>query len=123
MIIMKTGVMTLDRLYLLKPGFMDKGEGPYFCPGCAQMVGLLEFYPALKSRLELRYLDFPRPRPELVELLGDQHQSCPVLVLKDAPAGIPASIPLQQAKGHWFVEGADDISRYLAHVSGIGIPH
>ena len=56
--------MTRDRLYLLKPHFMDAGKGPFFCPGCAQTVGLLEFYPALKEHLEVRYLDFPRPRPE-----------------------------------------------------------
>ena len=115
--------MKRDRLYLLKPHFMDKGQGPYFCPGCAQMVGLLEFYPKLKQHLELRYLDFPRPRPELVRFLGEENQGCPVLVLKDAPTGLPSSIPLQQAKGHWFVEGADEISRCLAHAHGIGIPH
>lgn len=115
--------MKRDRLYLLKPHFMDKGQGPYFCPGCAQMVGLLEFYPKLKQHLELRYMDFPRPRPELVGFLGEENQSCPVLVLKDAPTGLPSSIPLQQAKGNWFVEGADEISRCLAHAHGIGIPH
>ena len=115
--------MNLDRLYLLKPHFMDKDKGPYFCPGCAQMAGLLEFYPALKKQLEVRYLDFPRPRPELVDLLGEENQSCPVLVLKNAPAGVPSTIPLQQARGNWFVEGADEIARYLAHVQGVGIPH
>lgn len=115
--------MERDRLYLLKPQFMDKGQGPYFCPGCAQMAGLLEFYPALKQQLEVRFLDFPRPRPELVELLGDENQSCPVLVLKDAPSGIPSTFPLQQSKGRWFVEGADEIAHYLAHAYGVGIPH
>lgn len=115
--------MNLDRLYLLKAHFMDMGKGPYFCPGCAQMTGLLEFYPALKQKLDVRYLDFPRPRPELVELIGDENQSCPVLVLKDAPHSVPSNIPLQQAKGHWFVEGADEIAHYLAYAHGIGIPH
>lgn len=115
--------MKRDRLYLLKPHFKDKGKGPYFCPGCAQMVGLLEFYPALKKHLEVRYLNFPRPRPELIDLLGEENQSCPVLVLKDAPASAPSSVALQQAKGHSFVEGADEIARYLAHAHDIGIPH
>jgi len=49
------------------------------------MVGLLEFYPALKRLLAVRWLDFLRPRPELIDLLGEEHQSCPVLVLKDTP--------------------------------------
>lgn len=87
------------------------------------MAGLLEFYPALKGQMEVRYLDFPRPRTELVELLGENNQSCPVLVLKEAPAGLPASIPIQQSKGNWFVEGANEIASYLAHVHGTGIPH
>lgn len=38
---------------------MDTGKGPYFCPGCAQMAGLPEFYPALKQQLAARWLDFP----------------------------------------------------------------
>ena len=87
------------------------------------MVGLLEFYPALKEHLEVRYLDFPRPRPELVELLGEENQSCPVLVLKDALNSPPSTLALQQAKGLWFVEGADAIANYLAQVHGTGIPH
>ncbi len=115
--------MAQDRLYLLKPGFMDQGKGPYFCPGCAQMVGLLEFYPALKGLLEVRWLDYPRPRPELIELLGEENQSCPVLVLKEAPKGLPSKLALQAARGRWFVEGANEIATYLAHAYGIGIPH
>lgn len=115
--------MKLDRLYLLKPQFMDQGKGPYFCPGCAQMVGLMEFYPALKRHLEVRWLDFPRPRPELMDLLGEENQGCPVLVLRDAPESSLAKPPLQQARSRWFVEGADEIAAYLARVHGIGIPH
>ncbi|MBP7950921.1 MAG: DUF3088 family protein [Verrucomicrobiales bacterium] len=115
--------MNPDRLYLLKSGFMDAGKGPYFCPGCAQMLGLLEFYPLLKRKLDVRWLHFARPRPELVELLGEANQSCPVLVLGEAPVDPPASLALQTANGHWFVEGADEIATCLAHLHGIGIPH
>ena len=92
-------------------------------PACAQMVGLLEFYPVLKEKLEVRWLDFPRPRPELIDLLGEENQSCPVLVLHTAPDPSLARSPLQQAKGRWFVEGANEIAGYLARVNGIGIQH
>lgn len=115
--------MNRDRLFLLKPHFFDGDKGPYYCPHCAQLVGLLEFYPALKQQLDVRWLDFPRPRRELVELLGEENQSCPVLVLKDAPEGLPAAVPVQQAQGRWFVEGAEEIATYLAHVHGTGRPH
>lgn len=112
-----------DRLYLLKPHFMDGDQGPFFCPYCAQMVGVLEFYPALKQVLDVRWVDFARPRRELVELLGEENQSCPVLVLQRAPGKLPAEVPVQQAKGRWFVEGPTEIALYLAHVHGIGRPH
>ena len=115
--------MKRDRLYLLKPNFMDGNAGPYFCPGCAQMLGLLEFYPVLKEKLEIRFLDFPRPRAELVQLIGEENQSCPVLVLNQAPSGSAATFAVQQANGHWFVTGAEEISSYLAATYGTGIPH
>ena len=87
------------------------------------MVGLLEFYPALKQQLEVRWLEFSRPRPELIDLLGEEKQSCPVLVLKDAPNDPPTMSEVQRANGRWFVEGADEIAHYLAQVNGIGVPH
>ncbi len=83
----------------------------------------MEFYPALKPHLEVRWLDFLHPRPELISLLGEENQSCPVLVLRAAPTGLPSSLPIQQAKGRQFVEGANEIATYLAHARGIGIPH
>ncbi|MFO1515079.1 MAG: hypothetical protein U1F83_19595 [Verrucomicrobiota bacterium] len=46
-----------------------------------------------------------------------------MLVLRDTPTGLPSSRPIQQAKGRWFVEGANEIATYLAHARGIGIPH
>ena len=115
--------MNRDRLYLLNPNFLEHGKGPFFCPGCAQMLGLLEFYPELKERLSVRYVDFPRPRPELVELLGEENQSCPVLVLETVPPSVPSNFKLQHANGRAFVEGANEIAEYLAHAHGIGIPH
>jgi hypothetical protein len=115
--------MKLDRVYLLKPQFMDEGKGPYFCPHCARLVGMMEFYPALKEELEVRWLDFPRPRAELVDLLGEENQSCPVLGFHGVPEASLAKPPLQQAKGRWFVDGAEEIAHYLAHAHGVGIPH
>ena len=115
--------MNRDRLYLLKADFLDQGPRPYFCPGCAEVLGLLEFYPTLKQRLEIHYVDFPRPRPELAPLLGEENQSCPVLVLATVPENAPAWLHIQHAKGHDFVEGARQIAEYLAHIHGAGLPH
>jgi len=114
--------MNNDTLYLLKPNFQDKGK-VYFCPGCAEVVGFLEFYPAVKQRLNVRYLDFPRPRPELVSLLGEENQSCPVLVLSAPPANPLPGLNIQTANGRAFIEGGREITEYLAFIHGTGIPH
>lgn len=115
--------MNKDQLYLIRPDFLDQGKGPYFCPGCAQIVGLLEYYPRLKQSVEVQLVDFQRPRPILVESLGEENQSCPVLVLRAKPQGLPSHIKVLHSNGHCFVEGAAEIATYLAHVHSTSIPH
>jgi hypothetical protein len=114
--------MNQDKLYLIKPHFADQGK-TYYCPGCAEMTGLREFYPALKQHSDVRWVEFARPRPELVALLGEENQSCPVLVLHTVPPNLPAHLKVQRANGHAFVTGAREIGEYLAHVHNIGLPH
>lgn len=115
--------MNRDQLFLISPNFLDRGGKAFFCPGCAQMLGMLDYYPVLKQVLEIRLVDFQRPRPALVELLGAENQSCPVLVLKEKPQNPPAGVPIGEANGRFFVEGPNEIATYLAHVHGIGLPH
>jgi hypothetical protein len=57
------------------------------------------------------------------ELLDEEHQSCPVLVFENVPSGLPADVPMQQANGRGFIEGAEEIATYLAHIYGSGLPH
>jgi DUF3088 family protein len=114
--------MSRDQLYLLKPDFFGNGKGPYFCPGCAQMVGLLDFYAALKQRLGVEYVDFPNPRPELAALLGEENQSCPVLVLKTVPTGLPPNLKVQNANDHAFVEGANEMRNTWLTSTELGFP-
>lgn len=114
--------MNKDRLYLIKHDFHDNGK-TWYCPGCAEMIGLLEIYPALKESIEVRHVDFQRPRPELVELLGEANQGCPVLVLADVPKDNPAGLAIENANGHAFVADPRQIGEYLAHARGIPHPH
>lgn len=114
--------LATDRLYLIKAGFAHQGQGPYYCPGCAEIAGLLALYPALKAKVELRWVDFVRPRPELVALLGEANQSCPVLVLAKAPTNPPMGVIVRMANGRTFIEGTREIGLYLAHKHGIDRP-
>lgn len=76
----------MEKLFLLKADFLDanRADGKiYFCPECSPIEGLLSYYPRLREELEVHYVDFSRPRKELVDLIGEANQSCPVLVLED----------------------------------------
>lgn len=115
--------MARDILFLLKPGFFDGAEGPFYCPESAEVNGVMQFFPELKDKLDVRFVDFPRPRREIVELIGEENQSCPVLVLADPPSAAASDVEVLHAKGRWFVSGAGAIGNFLARVYGIGRPH
>jgi hypothetical protein len=115
---------TLDQLFLLKPFFADakSGEGLFHCPFSCRVEGLLSFYPFLRARMEVRYLDFSHPRQPLVDLLGPEHQSCPVLVLAEgAPDG--PGVAHSPTTGRRFVADSGAIASYLAARHGIPAPH
>jgi len=100
----------MEKLFLIKPDFQDtkrNAEKKYFCPPCARIEGVLSFYPQLRNQLEVRYVDFARPRPAIIELIGEENQSCPVLVLDDGR----------------FINEPDDIVRYLTENYQIGHMH
>jgi hypothetical protein len=100
----------MKKLVLLKPGFQDlnrSADALYICPPCTLLEGILSFYPRLRTELEVSYVDFQRPRPSLVALIGEANQSCPVLILEDGS----------------FINEPDDIVRHLVEKHGIGKPH
>jgi hypothetical protein len=112
-----------DTLFLLKPNFQVGDDGKkYFCPHCAQVEGVLSFYPFLRDKLDVVYVDFRRPRKPIVDLIGDQNQDAPVLVVGD-PSSFPAAIPHGVSQGHTFVSGEDAIADYLTERYGIGHGH
>ncbi len=114
--------MTRDTLFLLRPDFLDGGE-KFYCPECAEVNGVLSFYPQLRERVDVRLVDFPRPRGEVIALIGEPNQSCPVLVLAGAPVAGLKDVEVGNFHGRSFIAGARDIGRYFAHVWHIGKPH
>lgn len=114
--------MTRPRLFLLKPSFPDPEAGPglLHCPHSAAVEGLLSFHPELRERLEVRYVDFARPRQEVIAELGEAHQVCPVLVL---PPGVPGPVPGRSAEGRSFFVGSSEIAGFLAQWAGTSLPH
>ncbi len=79
-------------LFLISPNSRpDRPEG-WYCPDCALVEGVLAYYPQLREALDFRYVPFPRPRTELVELVGAWAQDCPCLLLD--PGMGPAEAPV-----------------------------
>ncbi|WP_411281694.1 DUF3088 family protein [Gemmatimonas sp.] len=115
--------MPNHQLFLLPAGFDDPAFGPgtYHCTDCARIEGLLSYFPELRTQLTVVYVDFPRPRAQLIELLGEPHQNCPTLVVHD-----PTDAHLLQVSsitGQHYCTGADDITTYLHAAFGVSVAH
>lgn len=114
--------MEKDVLFLLAPGFEDGPGTSWFCPYCIKVEGLLACFPAVAECVEVRRIGFAKPRRELVALLGEQAQACPVIVLADAHAAHPAA-RRSTATGRAYIADSDAILAYLAESCGTPRPH
>jgi hypothetical protein len=114
--------MLRDRLFLLEPDFEDPaypGER-FYCWHCALLEGVLASFPSLTSKIDVERIAWPRPRKEVVESIGAENQSLPVLLLADdAPVGLETG----QFGERRFVEGKEAILHALSVRYGIPAPH
>ena len=112
--------MAKDKLYLIKPGFTDpnRDDGPFVCPFCNQIEGLLASFPDLAAHIEVERIDFPRPRAAVIAAVGEANQGLPLLVFGDAP---PADA------NHYgetaYVQDTNRILILLAERHGFPKPH
>ncbi len=104
--------MNRDILFLLDPQTVVAEDRARYCPDCALVAGYLSFYPGVARSLDVRYVAPPRPRPDIVALLGEAHQGAPVLIL-DRAAPVPAGIAVREVNGRRFIDEAKDILGYL----------
>lgn len=109
-----------DILFILPAGF-EEGGTAWYCRECAEVRGVLAYYPELADALDVRTVDFPRPRPAMVELLGEANQNAPTLIIAD-PARATDDVPVKTANGRTFVDDARSVGLYLAAAYGIGRP-
>jgi len=112
--------MQKDTLFLLAPGFEDNDRREY-CPECAEMWGLLSWFPAVKESLEICYVPITKPRAEMSKVLGDKNQNAPTLILHaDSPNFDNCGIRLY--RGQRFINNAKDIGKYYAARYGTPFP-
>lgn len=103
-----------DTLYLLRPGFMNAGIGPLYCNDSAPVEGMLSFFPNLRQLLDVQYVQFARPRRPLVEALGPDHQSLPVLILAPGRTLNPGAPQPESANGRLFFASERLVRDYLS---------
>jgi hypothetical protein len=115
--------MARDTLFLLKMDFKDGAGAPYYCPDCAQITGVLDYFPKLRYGLDIRYVDFAKPRQEIVAILSEQHQGCPVLILAEPPSMDALAYMTGHVNGKSFVSGAKAIGNYWSYKYEVSRPH
>ena len=114
--------MHRDKLFIVKPDFADPaypGER-FYCWHCALMEGVLSSFPSLLERIDVCRVDWPRPRRQVIEAVGPENQSLPVLVLADEA---DARLATGRYQGRLFVEGKEAILAALSRRHGIPSPH
>jgi hypothetical protein len=114
--------MKRDKLFILKVDFADPvfpGQR-FYCWHCLLLEGLLASFPAVAASIDVERIAWPRPRKEVVDSIGAENQSLPVLLLADdAPVGLETG----QFGERRFVEGKDAILHALSVRHGIPAPH
>jgi hypothetical protein len=114
--------MERDRLFLLKPDFDDPAYPGqrFYCWHCALLEGVLASFPRLAALLDVERIAWPRPRHDVISLVGEENQSLPLLALAD---DAPAELATGSYRGRRFVSGKDAILSVLSRRHGIPEPH
>lgn len=115
--------MPSDILFLLSPDFEDPAYPGvrFYCEHCAQLEGVLSYYPRAASVLDVRRIPWPRPRTAVVELVGEHNQWLPLLVLGEGSKDHGCATGSHE--GRRFISGKEGIARWLSARFGVASPH
>ena len=117
----------MNILFLLPSAFLDHNIPPkdqmYFCPDCALIEGMLSYFPELRNRIDIRYIAYERPRTEIVTLLGEEYQNCPLLIIHENPVAFNDNVDVKTANGICFLNSGTTIAQFLAKQYGFSMPH
>lgn len=114
--------MAKDTLFLLKSDFTDdKYPGKSFlCPHGIAIEGILAIYPELAQKIDVRRVDFPRPRQDVIALAGENNQALPLLVLS---RGQHSAHKTGQQGDNELIAGKDNILEALTELYNIAELH
>jgi len=109
-------------LFLLENPFNDAAisEHEFLCWQCVLMEGVLAKFPERLKDLNVRRVSFPRPRHEMIELVGADNQSLPTLVLGE---GVLDGQETGRYGKTRFIKGKDEILSALNQIYDIPRVH
>jgi hypothetical protein len=102
----------------MKPNFVNAGLGPFYCGDSVSVEGFLGFFPELREKVDVTYIEFPRPRQAIIDLIGETQQAVPVLVLNNASPDVP-EIDTRSSNGLRFISDEKAIREYLSIRHGL----
>lgn len=114
-----------DQLFLMETPFINDRGGPFYCPDCIAIEGMLHLFPGLSELVDVVRVNYQRPRPIMIETLGEEHQSIPALVLSEdsrrwldrmanEPGGPNVTEMAWSVNGQVFFDSEQHIRRYLS---------
>ena len=110
-----------DTLFVIRAPFEDPElSGTGFCTSCATIEGMLLANPHWATHIDVKRSAYPRPRTDVISMIGEDYQSMPVLVLA---AGSTPPAEAKEADGVFFLDEPKPIARYLAAAYGGAGPH
>ncbi|CCH48306.1 DUF3088 domain-containing protein [Pseudodesulfovibrio piezophilus] len=107
-----------DILFLLRGDFTKDTIGPFYCPDCIALEGILSYFPELREKINVVYVDYDQPRKALVDVLGEENQSCPALVLANPAQAGGLGITVKKSQFRSFLDDQKDILHYLHQIHG-----
>ena len=114
--------MTTPLLFMLNTWYDTPDQGPFYCPDCGIVEGFFHYNPDIRHQIDIIHVDFQRPRPLIIDQLGEENQGSPVLVLTGPDVSFNG-VKKSMTTGKAFIDDPIAICRYLAgRFSGI-LPH
>lgn len=98
---------------MLTPWFDSDGTGPFYCPDCGIVEGFFAYNPEMLDQVEIIAIDFQRPRKTIIDVLGEENQGSPALVIYEDMPGIDG-IKKSMTTGKYFIDDPNRICDWLA---------
>lgn len=73
----------------------------------------------MRDELDVVHLQYERPRPAIIEVLGEENQGSPALVLADPEKARALELPVKEAGGRFFMDDGKAILLYLSLAYGV----